>query len=143
MIERAAVIINFPVKPHVYKYLQKKCGEKLIVSKTNFFGSTILDILSKKHSRYESVTMDLLFPAEISMEYMRSMGIYLDDKIIRKFNTRVDDLFREEMRTYCDTNFEITQIPKEKSLKQLLFYYNISEEDIKFETLVKDLRRNT
>jgi hypothetical protein len=67
------------------------------------------------------------------------MGVYIDSKIIRKFNTRVDDVFREEMRTYVGLNFT-QQNPKETSLKQFCFNYNLSEDDIKFETL--DLRRN-
>lgn len=143
MSNRTAVVINFPVKPHVYKYLQKKCGEKLIVTKSDVFGSIVLDILSKKHLDHKAVVTTMSFPVEISMRYMERNGIYIDDKIIRKFNTRIDDIFREEMRTHCDTNFSINGIPKEKSLKNLLFYYSISEEEIKFETLVKDLRRNT
>jgi hypothetical protein len=35
---------------------------------------------------------------------MEKMGVYIDSKIIRKFNTRVDDVFRE-MRTYVGLNF--------------------------------------
>jgi hypothetical protein len=62
--------------------------------------------------------------------------VYIDSKIIRKFNTRVDDVFREEMRTYVGLNFTANKIPKETSLKQFCFNYNLSE-DIKFETLLR------
>lgn len=142
MSERSAVIINFPVKLHVYKYLQKKVGEKLVVTKSDFFGSMVLDVLSKNYSDLQSVSDDITFPVEISVRYIDKMGVYIDSKIIRKFNTRIDDVFREEMRTYVGLNFSANKIPKETSLKQFLFNYNMSEDDIKFETLVKDLRRN-
>jgi len=142
MVERAAVVVNFPVRPHVYKYLQTKVGEKLNVTKSDFFGGLVLDILSKNYSDLQVVTYEYTFPVEISVRYMERMGIYIDSKIIRKFNTRVDDVFREEMRTYCGINFRANNIPMERSLKQFLFNYNLSEDDIKFETLVKDLRRS-
>lgn len=142
MSDRSAVIINFPVRAHVYKYLQQKVGEKLIVTKSDFFGSMVLDVLSKNYSDLQSVSDAITFPVEISVRYIEKMGVYIDSKIIRKFNTRVDDVFREEMRTYVGLNFSANKIPKETSLKQFLFLYNLNEDDIKFETLVKDLRRN-
>lgn len=142
MSERSAVVINFPVKPHVYKYLQVKVGEKLVVTKCDFFGSMVLDILSKNYSDLQAVSDEITFPVEISLRYMEKMGVYIDSKIIRKFNTRVDDVFREEMRTYVGLNYTANRIAKETSLKQFLFLYNMNEDDIKFETLVKDLRRN-
>lgn len=142
MSERVAVIVNFPVKPHVYKYLQRKCGEKLVVTKSDFFGGMVLDILSKNYSDLQAVSDDVTFPVEISVRYMEKMGVYIDSKIIRKFNSRVDDIFREEMRTHVQINFNQYQMPKEKSLKTFLLHYNISEDDIKFETLVKDMKRN-
>jgi hypothetical protein len=67
---------------------------------------------------------------------MEKMGVYIDSKIIRKFNTRVDDVFREEMRTYVGLNFTANKIPK-RVLKQFCFNYNLSEDDIKFETLLR------
>jgi hypothetical protein len=142
MSKTSGIIINFPVKSHVYKYLQNKVGEKLVVSKNNFFGGMVLDVLSKNYSVFQAVTDDYTFPVEISIRYMEKMGVYIDGKIIRKFNTRVDDVFREEMRTYVGLNYNANNIPKETSLKQFLLNYNLNEDDIKFETLVKDLTRN-
>jgi len=142
MSERAAITVHFPVKPHVYKYLQTKCGEKLIVSKNNLFGSIVLDILSKNYSDLQAVNDNFTFPVDISVRYMEKMGFYIDPKIIRKFNTRIDDIFREEMRAYVRISFRLNHIRKETALKQFLSDYNITEEDIKFETLVKDILRN-
>lgn len=142
MSDKAAIIVNFPVTAHVYKYLQSKCGEKLAVTKNCLFGSTILDILTKKESDLQSVTDEYTFPVEISLRYMEKVGFYVDAQILRKFNDRVDKTFREEMRAYVHINFDFNNIPREKSLKQFLSHYNICEDDIKFETLVKDYKRN-
>jgi capsid portal protein len=119
MSERTAVTINFPVKPHVYKYLQNKVGEKLVVTKSDFFGSMVLDILSKNYSDLQAVKDDI--PVEISLRYMEKMGVYIDSKIIRKFNTRVDDVLE---KTHLWFKFYGEQkIPKETSLKQFCFNY--------------------
>jgi hypothetical protein len=142
MDDKAVIVINFPVKAHVYKYLQAKVGEKLVVTNTNFFGATVLDILSKQYSDYSSVSDEITFPVEISFRYMRTHGIYIDKRIVRKFNNRFDDMFREEMRSHVSISLQQNNIPKDKSLRQFLFSYNIDEDDIKFETLKKDLGRN-
>jgi hypothetical protein len=142
MNERSAIVIHFPVKPHVYKYLQNKVGEKLIVTQNNFFGGMVLDILSKNYSDMKSVSDDFTFPVEISVRYMEKMGFYIDSKIMKKFNSRIDDIFREEMRSFVGLNYELNNIPKESSLRQFIFKYNLDEDEIKFETLLKDLGRN-
>lgn len=142
MSERSAIVIHFPVKPHVYKYLQSKVGEKLIVTKNNFFGGMVLDILSKNYSDLQAVSDDFTFPVEISVRYMEKMGFYIDSRIMKKFNSRIDDLFREEMRTFVGLNFKMNNIPKENSLRQFIYNYNLDEDDVKFETLLKDLVRN-
>lgn len=140
--QNPSIVFYFPVKPHVYKYLQRKVGEKLIVSNHNFFGGIVLDILSKRYSDLKNVNNELSFPVEVSISYMEKMGFYIDAKIMRKFNYRIDDIFREEMRSFVQMNFRINRIPKESSLKSFMFEYNITEDDIKFETLIKDIQRN-
>lgn len=142
MDAKAAVTVHFPVKLHVYKYLQSKVGEKLVLTKNNFFGSTVIDIFKRTYSVYESVSNEYTFPVEVSTRYMEKNGIFLDDKSLRKFNSRFDDMFREEMRSYVYMSSESNGLKKESALRQFLFHYNISEDDIKFETLVKDLQRN-
>lgn len=106
MSEKTAVTIHFPVAPHVYKYLTKKVGVKLIVSKQNFYGNTVLDILSKRYSVLKAVSDEFQFPVEISLRYMQDYGIFLNPTNLRKFNARMDDIFREEMRTFVSVNYE-------------------------------------
>lgn len=141
MSEKATIIVHFPVKPHVYKYLQKKCGEKLVVSQGDFFGGLVLDLLSRKPCSLQGVSDEFTFPVEISMRYLREVGIFFDDKIIRKFNNRVDDMFRQEIYSFVLMNYDLYNTPKERSLKHLLNHYSITEDDIKFESLVKDYKR--
>lgn len=141
-ISPLSVIIHFPVERHVYKYLQKSVGEKLVASKKDLFGGITLDLLSKNDSRDTyMVKGELTYVVEISEDYMYRFGIYVDEKIKRKFNAYIDKMFRKEMITYVDINSGKKKKNKEPALREFLFYYNISEDDIKFETLVKYIQR--
>ncbi|MEZ0182636.1 hypothetical protein AB9T89_10350 [Flavobacterium oncorhynchi] len=142
MSGKSTIIINFPVKPHVYKFLQKKVGEKLVVTKNDLYGNLVLDILSKRYCVLESVTDAYTFPVEISLRYMEDYGIFIDQKIIRKFNSQVDRIFKEEVRSYVSLNHTLNHIPKKTAVEQFIFHYNLTEDDIKLETILKDLVRN-
>lgn len=140
--EKSCVVIYFPVQPHVYKYLQSKVGECMTVSRKDFWGNLVLDILSKRYTSSVSLTDELVYPVEISMRYMSEFGVFIDSKTVKKFNSQIDNLFREEMRTHVFINYEKNGIPKDRALKQFLEYFNIDEDDMKFETLKKDLIRS-
>lgn len=142
MSEKPTITVHFPVKPHVYKFLQKKVGEKLIVTKNNFYGNLVLDVLSKRYCVLESVGDELTFPVDISLRYMTDFGIYIDKNIIRKFNAQIDKQFKEEMRSYVSINANANSLPKAEAVRQFTFHYNITEEDVKMETLLKDIVRN-
>jgi hypothetical protein len=69
---------------------------------------------------------DITFPVEISFIHGKN-GVYIDSKIIRKFNTRVDDVFKRKMRTYVGLNLGKQNPKEETSLKQFCFQYNLNE----------------
>lgn len=142
MSEKATITVHFPVKPHVYKFLQKKVGEKLVVTKNNFYGNLVLDVLSKRYCVLEAVKDDLTFPVDISLRYMEDYGIYIDKNIIRKFNSQIDKQFKEEIRTFVSINSKANGMQKNESIRQFMYHYNITEEDMKLETLIKDIGRN-
>ena len=142
MSNQPAVVLMFPVQPHVYKFLQHKCGEKLSVKKQDLYGSIVLDILSKRGKVELSNTASLTYPVEICLHYIPHHGIFIDSRVIRKFNLRLDKMFREEMRTYVSVSHANNAISKREALRQFLKAYSIEEDDIKMETLLKDLGRN-
>ncbi|WP_417365939.1 hypothetical protein [Flavobacterium beibuense] len=139
---KASIVVHFPVLPHVYKYLQNKCGEKIVASKKDFYGGVALDVFAKQGSAIYSCNDEITYPVEISLRYIEEFGIFINKHVIRKFNNRIDKMFREEMRSYVYITNRQNGIAKEKALRQFLFEYNIVEDDIKFETLVKDINRN-
>lgn len=137
-----SVIVHFPVERHVYKYLQKCIGEKMIVSKKDIFGNLVLDMMAKKDHDINVINGELTYCVEISEDYMNRYGICINEKIKRKFNSYMDKMFRKEMITHVAIMSRKAEKMKEPALREFLFYYNIDEDDIKFETLVKYLQRN-
>lgn len=135
-------IVFFPVQPHVYKYLQAKCGEKLVAAQKNLWGEIILDLFNKRSRSLTAITSELKFPVEITLPYLERYGVNIDKQVIYRFNSRIDDIMREEMRTYVFLTNKNHQVPKDKALREFLNEYNLTEDDIKFETLKKDLVRS-
>lgn len=142
MTDKAGILIFFPVQSHVFKFINKKCGDKLVASRQDFFGSVVLDLLNKRSSVMPGVTYEHSYPVEVSLHYMLEAGVFISGPVIRKFNHRVDKMFREEMRTYVSISNTTNEIKKDEALRQFMNHYNITEDDIKFETLKKDLIRN-
>jgi hypothetical protein len=140
--DKSCIVIYFPVQAHVYKYLQAKVGESLKVSRKDFWGNLILDMLSKRYTPNHEMNSELVFPVEISMRYMSEYGVFFDSRIVKKFNSQVDKMMREEMRTHVFICNEKNGVPKDRALKQFMDFFNIVEDDIKFETLKKDLVRS-
>lgn len=137
-----AIVLFFPVQPHIYKFLQQKCGEKLSVNHQSLYGSVVLDILQKRGATLHGNPGELTYPVEISLRYMREFGIYVDDSIIKKFNHRVDKMFKEELRTHVKISNGHYSVAKDAAIRSFMAGFNITEDDIKFETLKKDIGRN-
>lgn len=135
-------VVFFPVQPHVYKYLQVKCGEKLVAEQKNLWGEIILDLFSKRTRSVTALTTQMKFPVEIALHYLERYGVNIDKQVIYRFNSRIDDIMREEMRTYVFLSNQNHLIPKDQALREFMSSYNLTEDDIKFETLKKDLVRN-
>lgn len=135
-MEKSFVVINFPVSKHVYKYLQKKVGEKLVATRSDYFGSLVLDIISKKYYKNHTLSSELSFPVEIGFRYLVDYGIYLNTSIVKKFDLQVDNMFREEMIAHIEIMVS-KDFERKEALEDFLHYYNIDEDDIKLETLLK------
>jgi hypothetical protein len=92
----------------------------------------VLDILSKNYSDLQAVKDDITF--QISLSTWKKWEFTL---IARSYESLTPGLmtFLERKCAYVGLNFTANKIPKETSLKQFCFNYNLS--DIKFETLLR------
>lgn len=137
-----SVVIHFPVERHVYKYLQYHVGEKLIVRKKNYFGSITLDMFSVTDSKYKELPDSLSYPVEISEDFLNRYGIYQGKICNNKFNNLIDHMFRQELMSYIRIAFYPKSESIEGALKEFLFHFNINDEDLNYESLLKYVRRN-
>lgn len=151
--------IDFPIKPHLLKYLQvhlklKRTQESPILvedyllSKTNRFGFALNQLLRKpaKSARHES-----------SIEECTAvLGVDL-----RNFNAAYYDLLRGKLSAYCvfqfndfvDDNFyaELYWWVREQrarrstikdAIRSFMVFYDVSEDELAYETLRKNVQRN-
>lgn len=151
--------IDFPIKPHLLKYLQvhlklvpsdTRPGQltDYVLSKTNRFGFALNQLLRKpaKSARHES-----------SIEECTSLlGVDL-----RNFNAAYYDLLRGKLTAYCvfqfndfvDDNFyselywwvrehRARRATIKDAIRSFMVFYDVSEDDIAYETLRKNVQRN-
>ncbi|MGB0867954.1 MAG: hypothetical protein ACPGSD_00030 [Flavobacteriales bacterium] len=136
------ISIQFPVDPHVQKYLIKKIGPQLDVSQKSFYSKMISDILSQKHFASKPATVKATFYEVLIPDYIIfdwNSGMSLNKSNYQEFNTRVDALFRHDLTTYCEmwmNDMKIIDV-----VRKFLKYYDLSPDDINEESLCRYLRR--
>ena len=135
---------NIPVANHVYKYLVARCGDQpLIATRTTFIGSTILSLLSRnsdiRHASLKPHTK--VFQVIIKEESYLRNGVFINYKSAKLFNDLIDKMFREELYCHIIINKFNNKDLFLKNLRHFLSVYNITEDDIKFETLYRDFKR--
>ena len=135
---------NIPVSNHVYKYLVARCGDQpLIATRTTFIGSTILSLLSRnsdiRQTNLKSHTK--IFQVIIKEESYLRNGVFINYKSAKLFNDLIDKMFREELYCHIIINKYKNKDLFLKNLRHFLAVYNITEDDIKFETLYRDFKR--
>lgn len=134
---------NIPVADHVYKYLVKRCGTAHIkAGRSNFMGSIILSLLSKNLDvRFQKRNFSKLFKVDISESYYEKNGMHITPATAQLFNDQVDKMFREELYIHMlmlrnqDNKMFI------HSMRRFLEVYDINEDDIKMDTLLRDFKR--
>ncbi len=135
---------NIPVADHVYKYLVARCGKDCIVATRNtFIGSTVLSLLSRNNDiRHDSKKRhNKLFHVIINEDKYLRNGVHLDYRSAQAFNDLVDKMFREELYCHVMINKYSTNEKFIDSIRNFLEVYDITEEDIKFETIYRDFKR--
>jgi hypothetical protein len=151
--------IDFPVRPHLLKYLlvhlklvpAKEAPfalEDYILSKSNRFGFALNQLLRKpvKSARHEGSTEDCT--AALGVDLRNFNGSYYDlslgklsPYVVFQFNDFVEELFREEMYWWVAQQRERRSTIKD-SIRSFMVFYDVTEDDLAYETLRKDVQRN-
>ena len=135
-------IIEFPVKNHIKKYLVFKYGQLYKYSSTSSLAILIRDTLSKEsYYNLNKFKNTESYQIELNQPYISRYGVFFDENKLYQFNREVEHLFREELYQFMNFNKNIYKLKYRTSLRDFLKTMEITEEDIKIETLLRDFDR--
>lgn len=151
--------IDFALRPHLLKYLavHLKLGRKAdaagalddyVLSKSNRFGFALNALLRKpvKSARHEGSIDDCT--ALLGVDLRNFNGSYYDllqgklsPYVVFQFNDFVEEIFREELYWWV-TQHRARRATIKDAIRSFMELYEVSEDDIAYETLRKDVQRN-
>lgn len=134
---------NIPVANHVYKFLVARYGtDHIVASRRTFVGNLVLSLHSRNNDyRRKSTGFSKIFKVTVSESFYEKLGMHITPENAMLFNQQVDSVFREEL--FCHAIINNTTDKKKflKSIRSFLDVYDISEDDIKLDTLYRNFKR--
>lgn len=134
---------HIPVADHIYKYLVKICGgDHIRASRSTYVGSLILSLQGRNQDvRLTNKKFSKVFHADISESYWSKMGLFITQQNAQLFNEQIDKKFRDELFRNMLMNQQLDEKLFLQSMRRFLDFYDITEDDIKVETLYRDFKR--
>jgi hypothetical protein len=134
---------NIPVADHVYKYLLRICGtDHIFATRSTYIGSLVLSLQGRNQDvRLSKKKYSRIFKAEISECYYEKTGMFITQQNAQLFNEQVDKKFRDELFRMMLMNRHLEEKLFLKTMRAYLDFYDITEDDIKIETLYRDFKR--
>jgi len=151
--------LDFPLRPHLLKFLQvhlklSRLQEQpllladYVLSGSGRFGLALTQLLRKpvKSARHEGSIADCTARLGVDLRsYKYAYYDLLQGKLtsyaVFQFNDFVEDVFRQELYWWVRQHYERRATIKD-SIRAALAFYDITEEDVAYDTLRKDVQRN-
>jgi hypothetical protein len=151
--------LDFPIRPHLLKFLQvhlklSRVQEQplqltdYLLSSSGRFGLALTQLLRKpvKSARHEGSTDDCTAMLGVDLRsykyaYYDLLQGKLSPYVVFLFNDFVEDIFRQELYWWVQQHYERRATIKD-SIRAALAFYDITEEDVAYDTLRKDVQRN-
>lgn len=136
---------SLPVEPHVYKFLLKRVGSDIYVAtRKESLGNIIISSLGNnvdvKHTTVPH-KFTKLFHIIIKDHIYLKNSVVLGVMRGQIFNNTIDLLFREELFHYMIINTSHKKSNYLESMRKFLACHDITEDDVKFETLYREFNR--
>lgn len=138
------ITIEIPVSPYIKKYLIAVYGEKYKLSLKDDFGILVLNCLQKKTYYQYKVEKDdrtTSFPVKISISQFEKYGCLIKEQQLYEIHKTLDSQFRESIYRASIINNVRFNIEFKESIWAHLESYDITEEDIRWDTIRKDFNR--
>lgn len=135
---------NIPVSNHVYKYLKNRYGDDhIIATRETVVGGIVLSLLNRNNDirHVSKKSYDKVFSVLIKEEKYLRNGVHIDTRSAQAFNDTIDKMFREELFCHVMINKFSNNEQFNKGIRNFLKVYDITEDDIKYETLYRDFKR--
>lgn len=142
------VIIHVPCPTYLKKFIEISFGENYELSQTDWLGILVLGLLQKKsHPTYHYAGQKkaaqfgdkLVF--NFTLHQANKNGFFLVNSDEQKIIKAIDDVFRSSMYRAAMLNQENFGIEYRSTITTYLDAFNITEEDLAYETIRKDFNR--
>lgn len=146
-----SISVKLPVKNYLKKYLTKKFGDSYRVNRTDWVGKYLIDLLDKQYRRKGTIKEDAFYKIEVPSSVVKEVGFDMSVTKMRHFESMIDKVFRSELETFIDVsissnlyfnvNSKFHKLSVMKAMQQFLETFEISEDDIKLESLYRNFAR--
>lgn len=146
-------IIHMPMKSYLRKFLQKKYGTNYEVSSNSLLGIFLIEILDKQYRKdHKKIIQKDYYPLIIPKYIVERVGFDMPTSKMKRFEEMLVKLFKTELESYIKLTIESELYVKiddkkyrqdiMKAIKQYLDYFDITEDELKLESLYRDFNRN-
>ncbi len=148
------VKLQLKVPKYLKKILDAKYGSELHLKGSTLLGMAISDTLmtktyavhryrknenQSKYYRYKELSET--YVVKLSIKTALIKGFEMDDNKLHKIVRAIDKFIREELYSSAITNKELYDIEFQTTILNFLDQYDITEEELTYESLRKDFNR--
>jgi hypothetical protein len=142
------VTLSISCPTYIRKYVETSFGKDYELSQTDWLGIFIYSLLQKKsHPTYhyksqrKTVDYDDKLRLKFSMSMAEKNGFFLIGSDEKKIIKCIDDIFRKTIYRQALINNDNYNIDFQTTILNCLEAYDITEDDLPYETLRKDFNR--
>ncbi|WP_281991236.1 hypothetical protein [Aquimarina aggregata] len=132
---------QIPVSSHVKKYLEYNFGKSYTFSQNNFLGQIIINVFRKGYRKQVVVKCDDSYTVKLKQYQIDVIGNLLEWEDCIVLNKAIDTFFRTQIFFHMDMNRKLDKDNSYPAMVQCLVEMNITESDIKYDTLYRDYKR--
>ena len=142
------VVLHVPCPPYIRKFVEASFGENIEINQTNWLGIFIYSLLQKKsHPTYhyagqkKAAGYDDRLVFSFSVHQANKNGYFIINSDEAKIIRHIDDVFRRSVYAQALINKESFGLEFKSTITSILDSYNITENELQYETLKKDFDR--
>lgn len=141
--------ITIPTKSYIKKYLEISFGSNIKLTERNWLGVIILNVLKRKtfkNPNYDFKKYNYSYDGEITFQIdidkIYRNGAFILNAQKYYINKSIDQIFKDELVKQALINHKNFEIDFKTSILSILEAYDITEDELNYETLRKYFDRN-